>query len=128
MSQSNVTKILEAVSEKMAFGQGSVRKGKTDYFDSTVFVGGKTYRVRVAWPDGLEAHELAPEIVALTYVRTIDGLYLVQVPDETAFGFSLCDDEQSWPGGFGIASEWTAVTPDEVPMDVRERLAYLLNV
>lgn len=58
-------KILEAVSAKMASGQGFARKGAVDHFDSTVQVDGTTYAVKVAWPDGAEAHELTPEIEAL---------------------------------------------------------------
>lgn len=62
MTKPTTSQILEAVSEKMASGQGFARKGKTDHFDSTVKVEGVTYTVKVAWPDGAEAHELAPEI------------------------------------------------------------------
>ena len=60
-----------------------------------------------------------------TYVRTNTGRILVQVPDETEFGFSLCDGEQSWPGGFGIASDWTAISPSEVPAEIRARLHFI---
>ena len=56
------SQILEAVSEKMASGQGYTRNGKVDHFDSTVKINGVAYRVKVAWPDGAEAHELTPEI------------------------------------------------------------------
>lgn len=62
MTKHTTSQILEAVSEKMAIGQGFIRKGKTDHFDSTVKVEGTTYCVKVAWPDGAEAHELAPKI------------------------------------------------------------------
>ena len=62
MTKHTTFQILEAVSEKMSSGQGFIRKGKTDHFDSAVKVEGATYRVKVAWPDGAEAHELTPEI------------------------------------------------------------------
>ena len=59
------------------------------------------------------------------YVRTKDGLYLLQVESEVLFprwGFALYDDEQCWPGGFGIANEWIAVPDSEVPGDIRRKL------
>jgi len=62
-----------------------------------------------------------------TYVRTTDGKYLVQVSDANAWGFVLADDDQSWPGGFGVAASWEAVPSNCVPADVRERLEYLLE-
>lgn len=61
------------------------------------------------------------------YVRTNRGTYLVQLPDDSTFGFSLLSDDQSWPGGFGIAIAWEAVSADDVPADVRERLGFLLD-
>lgn len=62
-----------------------------------------------------------------TFVRTTDGRYLVQVPADNQWGFSLCDDDQSWPGGHGVASEWEAVTPDQVPAEEQKRLGWLLE-
>ena len=62
-----------------------------------------------------------------TYVCTESGRYLVQVPDDSQWGFALCDDDQSWPGGFGIASEWTAIGADQVPAEVRAELDWLLD-
>lgn len=62
MVKHTTSEILDAVGEKIANGHGFTRKGKTDYFDSTVEVEGVAYRVKVAWPDGAEAHELDPEI------------------------------------------------------------------
>ena len=36
------------------------------------------------------------------YVKTDTGEWLVKLVDDNAqFGFYLCDDDQSWPGGFG---------------------------
>ena len=60
------------------------------------------------------------------YVRTKDGTYLVQVPDDSQWGFALADDDQSWPGGFGWG-EWTAVAAAAVPPKVRARLGWLLD-
>lgn len=62
MTKHTTSQILEAVGEKMASGQGFTRRGKADHFDSTVKINGVAYQVKVAWPDGAEAHELTPEI------------------------------------------------------------------
>jgi hypothetical protein len=62
MTKATTSQILEAVSEKMASGQGFTRKDNVDHFESSVQVLGATYRVKVAWPDGAEAHEINPEI------------------------------------------------------------------
>ena len=59
------------------------------------------------------------------YVRTKEGLYLLQVESEILFprwGFALYDAEQCWPRGFGIANEWAVVRADEVPEDIRRKL------
>ena len=59
------------------------------------------------------------------YVRTKDGLYLLQVESEILFPkwkFALCDEEMAWEGGFGIANEWEVVSSDEVPEDIRRKL------
>jgi len=59
------------------------------------------------------------------YVRTKDGLYLLQVESEILFPkwkFALCDEEMAWEGGFGIANEWKVVSADEVPEDIRRKL------
>lgn len=63
------------------------------------------------------------------YVVTDTGSILVQHPDENQWGFSLCDDEQSWPGGIGVAGEWTAIAPDDprITDDDRERLQWMLD-
>lgn len=62
MAKPTTPQILEAVSAKMAAGKGFNRIGSVDHFDGTVKVNGITFSVKVAWPDGAEAHELAPEI------------------------------------------------------------------
>jgi len=61
------------------------------------------------------------------YVRTRSGEFLLQLPAANHWGFVLCDDELSWPGGFGIADTWTAVPDSEVPEDIRQRLHWLLE-
>lgn len=62
-----------------------------------------------------------------TFVRTDSGRFLVQIPDESRWGFSLADDDQTWPGGIGVATSWEAVSPDDVPAEDRERLEWLLD-
>ena len=73
--------------------------------------------------------------VAATYVR-IKGqrgfaAYAVQLPDDNQWGFSLAKAEgewsQSWPGGFGLATEWTAVAREDVPARVRAEMDWLLR-
>jgi hypothetical protein len=63
-----------------------------------------------------------------TYVRTESGRILVQLPDDSQWGFALADEDgQSWPGGFGIATSWETVAPDHVSKEDRERLGWLLD-
>ena len=52
-------------------------------------------------------------MVEKSLVRTDDGLILAQIPDDSRWGFALHDDDQCWPGGFGIASEWECVSEEE---------------
>lgn len=64
------------------------------------------------------------------YVLTSDGLILLQIPDpDSRWGFYLCDDDQSWDGGFGIASQWELLADDDprITPDDRERLGCFLN-
>jgi len=63
------------------------------------------------------------------YVLTDRGTILVQLPDDTAPGYSLYDDDQSWPGGLGVAREWTALAADDprITDADRERLGWLLE-
>jgi hypothetical protein len=66
--------------------------------------------------------------IPATYVRTTDGTYLVQLPDaRSKGGFALFDDDQSWEGGLGVASTWTAVPPEDVPEADRERLGWIFS-
>ena len=62
------------------------------------------------------------------YVLTNKGEYLAQVEDvESPWGFYLADEEQSWPGGFGIAASWKIIHPEKVPSRVRKRLGWLVE-
>lgn len=65
--------------------------------------------------------------IVATFVRTNQGSYLVQLPAENQWGFVLADDEQTWPGGHGVAQSWEAVRPEEVPAEDRKRLEWLLK-
>lgn len=64
------------------------------------------------------------------YVKLSDGTWLVQVTDPDArWGFYLCDEDQSWDGGFGIADnqEWTIVQDTKVPKSVKARLGWIIE-
>lgn len=63
-----------------------------------------------------------------TYVVTDAGGVLVQLPADNRWGFVLADDDQSWPGGFGVAQTWEAVSHDDprITDDDRDRLGWLL--
>lgn len=60
------------------------------------------------------------------YVRTQYGDYLVQLPANNVWGFTLHSDDQSWPGGFGF-TEWELVSVHDVPETDRERLDWLFS-
>jgi hypothetical protein len=66
------------------------------------------------------------QIRARTYVRTDRGQILVQVPADNQWGFDLRSDDQSWPGGFGVAGEWTAIPASDVSAADCDRLEWLL--
>ena len=56
--------ILEAVGKRMAQTTlETTRHGHTDYFDGQINLDGRIYRVKVAWPDGAEVHELDPQLI-----------------------------------------------------------------
>ena len=62
-----------------------------------------------------------------TFITDGSGNYLVQMDDDSQFGFSLADDYQAWAGGFGSGwRSWTAVAPEDVPEEERARLGFLL--
>ncbi len=60
------------------------------------------------------------------YVKTNDGSYYVQTPEDNQWGFSLHSDDQSWPGGFGLG-EWELVDENDVPEPVKEELGFILE-
>jgi len=65
-----------------------------------------------------------------TYVITNKNQILVQAADDDSqFGFSLHDDDQTWPGGLGIAAEWTAIDRDDprITPEDHARLDWLLD-
>ena len=66
-------------------------------------------------------------VVPNGYVRTADGTILVQLADNSQHGFSLYDDEQSWPSGFGIAREWTLIPASEVSAEDQARLGWIVR-
>lgn len=71
--------------------------------------------------------------IAKGYVKVLQGRatgeYLVQIPNNSQWGFALHDDDQCWDGGFNSgASEWILVDRAEVPADVRERLDWLFDL
>lgn len=55
--------------------------------------------------------------------------WLVQIADDTKFGFSLHNDDQSWPGGFGAFTgcKWKLVPEKDVPDKVKESLGWILE-
>jgi len=70
-----------------------------------------------------------------SYVK-IKGLrdfaaYAVQLPSDNRWGFELARAEgewsQSWPGGFGLATEWTTVPTTKVPAKVRAEMDWLFD-
>lgn len=66
--------------------------------------------------------------MSATYVRTSTGKILVQIPDPEVYGGCwLCDGDQSWPGGLGIATDWTAISEAEVSEADRDRLGWILE-
>lgn len=54
--------------------------------------------------------------------------FLVQIPSENQWGFSLADDDQTFPGGFGSGmTSWRIVPAEQVPTEDRERLEWMLT-
>ena len=74
-------------------------------------------------------HRCAEEEIVAGYVLTDGGTILVQLPADNDWGFVLADDEQSWPGGFGIATEWALLTNDDprITNAIRDALGWLLD-
>lgn len=72
---------------------------------------------------------MATETIPTGYVITESGLILVQRPADCRWGFELCDDDQVFPGGHGVASEWTLLAGDDprITPQARERLSWLVD-
>jgi len=66
-------------------------------------------------------------IARACYVLTSDGRVLVQIPTRNPWGFSLADEDQTWPGGVGIAESWTTVSASIVSKEDRDRLEWILK-
>jgi len=63
------------------------------------------------------------------YVLHNNGEIYVQRPADNHWGFELCDDDQTWPGGIGLgAGIFEAIQPDDPRISAREheRLDWLL--
>jgi hypothetical protein len=63
------------------------------------------------------------------YVVTVNGEILVQGPHDGQAGFALYSDDQTWPGGVGAASDWTAISQCDarITQDDRDRLGWVLS-
>jgi uncharacterized circularly permuted ATP-grasp superfamily protein len=62
----------------------------------------------------------------LCYVRSTNGDYAVQVNLHSGM-FLILTDDLTYPGGIGWATEWTTVSEDEVPENVRRELLYAVE-
>jgi hypothetical protein len=60
------------------------------------------------------------------FVRDSHGVYWLQIPDDSVWGFALmADDGITYPGGFNIGTEWWEyVKAEEVPLEVREQFEW----
>lgn len=69
---------------------------------------------------------MATTMIPTGYVITQNGTILIQRPADNQWGFELCDDDQVFPGGFGLGS-WTLLADDDplITPEVRERLSWL---
>ena len=62
------------------------------------------------------------------YVITSDGNIYVQATADNQWGFAIYDDDQTWPGGFGIG-EWELMANDDprITDADRERLQWIID-
>ena len=56
------------------------------------------------------------------YVVTEQEEVLLAIAADNAFGFSLTDGDEQWPGGIGKAKQMRPIRPSQVPEDLREKL------
>jgi hypothetical protein len=64
------------------------------------------------------------------FVLGSDGRIYVQVPADNQWGFSICDDDQSWAGGVGSGLQsWMLLANDDprITEDDRERIGWMLD-
>ena len=64
------------------------------------------------------------------FVLGSDGEIYLQIPADNQWGFSICDDDQAWPGGFNSGLEsWTLLANDDprITEDDRERIGWMLD-
>lgn len=128
---------------------GSVRGESTAFRDGAlaaqIHLGDhqdKSYAHRLAKAYGVDLRNMSrshatkkKSAVPATYVK-LKGVrgrdaYAVQLPANNQWGFELAQAEgvwsQSWPGGFGLATEWTAVPKTKVPAKVRAEMDWLFD-
>lgn len=79
------------------------------------------------WMEEVSYEEVEEDKPYQGYVR-IREQYFLQLPTPDG-GFEICDDDQTWPSGFGIANgkEIEPVDESEVPEEDRERLEWILS-
>jgi hypothetical protein len=68
-----------------------------------------------------------PDIDAVYYfVKSVDGDYAVQVEHDNGH-FVILTDDLAYTRGIGWATEWTTVSEDEVPEELRRELLYAVD-
>lgn len=67
--------------------------------------------------------------IHIGYVLTDAGDILVQIPDDNRWGFYLADEDETWEGGFGVASSWEPLDDDDARITDadRERLGWIID-
>lgn len=64
------------------------------------------------------------------FVLHSNGQIFIQKADDSRFGFSLHDDDQSWEGGIGLGNGTWELLDDTDPRitdEIRERLGWILE-
>jgi hypothetical protein len=81
------------------------------------------------WLRGGETRTNREQPIKAGYVQTDLGQILAQLPADNQWGFVLADDDQTWPGGLGAATEWELLANDDprITDADRERLSWLLE-
>lgn len=72
---------------------------------------------------------VAPDHIGYVQADTT-GEYFVQIPDDNQWGFTLCGEDQSYPGGFDAAPNGTRFIPvarENVPPEIDESLGWILD-